>query len=125
MTIENVNPVTLKKWLDSGKAVLVDVREPSEYASEHIEGSTLVPLREVRREAVPEHDGKKLVIMCRVGARGQAACQRLGEEMAAHEKVYNLEGGIMAWKRAGLPVEAAQRPASSGQGGGFFRRLFG
>ncbi len=53
MTIENIDPVTLKKWLEAEKAVLVDVREPSEYDAEHIEGATLVPLGRVRRAAAP------------------------------------------------------------------------
>ena len=118
MTVEKVDPLTLKTWLDAGKAVLVDVREPSEYASEHIEGSTLVPLGQVQRAALPQHDGRELVIMCRLGGRGESACRKLREEMAAHEKVYNLEGGIMAWKGAGLPVTASART------GGFFSRLF-
>ncbi len=122
MTVEKVDPLTLKTWLDAGKAVLVDVREPSEYAAEHIEGAALVPLGQVQHAAVPEHEGRKLVIMCRMGGRGQSACQKLREEMAAHEEVYNLEGGIMAWKKAGLPVSTPPRAASSG---GFFGRLFG
>lgn len=117
MTVETVDPATLKEWLDAGMAVLVDVREPREYASEHIEGAALVPLGQIRIEAVPDYSGKKLVIMCRMGVRGQAACQKLREELPADEKVYNLQGGIQAWKGAGLPVERRERPASLGLGG--------
>ncbi len=124
MTVEKADPLTLKEWLDAGTAVLVDVREPSEYAAEHIEGSTLVPLGHMRRAALPKHQGRKLVIMCRMGARGQAACNKLRAEMAAHEKVYNLEGGIVAWKKAGLPVTTPPQGASPASGG-FFSRLFG
>ena len=124
MPIENVDPATLKKWLDAGAAILVDVREPTEYDAEHIEGAALVPLGRLRRAALPEHSGRKLVVMCRMGGRGQAACQKLEMEMAAHEKVYNLEGGIQAWKGAGLPVERDERPASAGVGG-LIRRWLG
>lgn len=123
MTVEKVDPLTLKEWLDAGQAVLVDVREPSEYASEHIEGATLVPLGHIRRASVPQHKGRKLVIMCRMGARGQSACNKLRQEMPAHEKIYNLEGGIVAWKKADLPVTTPPSDAPSG-GGGFFSRLF-
>jgi rhodanese-related sulfurtransferase len=123
MTIETVDPATLKTWLDAGKAVLVDVREPSEYQAEHVEGASLVPLGTVGRAALPEHAGRKLVIMCKMGGRGNSACAKLSEEFAARETVYNLEGGIEAWKRAGLPVERPARTAS--RKGGFFARLFG
>ncbi len=121
MTIETIAPATLKEWLDAGEAVLVDVREPSEYASEHVEGATLVPLGRIRRADVPQHSGRKLVIMCKMGGRGQAACQKLRAEMSAHETIYNLEGGIQAWKKAGFPVAGAERPASSGWGSLFSR----
>ena len=130
MTVENIGPGTLKKWLEAGKAVVVDVREPREYDAEHIDGASLVPLGRLRRSALPEHSGRKLVIMCRMGGRGQAACQRLRAEMSAHETIYHLEGGIVAWKRAGFPVERTERQApapeqaASPGWGGLFRRLF-
>jgi rhodanese-related sulfurtransferase len=132
MTIENIDPETLRKWLDADKAVLVDVREASEYEAEHIKGAALVPLGRLRRAALPEHSGRNLVITCRMGGRGQAACQRLRAEMSAHDTIYHLEGGILAWKRAGFPVASKERPAASAKPaassrsrwGGLFRRLF-
>jgi rhodanese-related sulfurtransferase len=134
MTIETVDPATLKQWLDSGEAVLVDVREPVEYEAEHVEGAALVPLGEVERAALPDHEGRRLVIMCKLGARGHSACRKLSADIPADETVYNLEGGIQAWKSAGLPVVAAARAASSietpqasapSRRRGFFSRLFG
>ncbi len=130
MTIENIDPDTLRQWLEADRAVLVDVREPSEYDAEHIEGAALVPLGRIRRAALPDHSGRNLVIMCQVGGRGQSACQRLRAEMFAHETVYHLEGGMLAWKRAGFPVAkserpaAAPKPAASSGWGGIFRRWF-
>jgi rhodanese-related sulfurtransferase len=122
MTVESVNPATLKSWLDKGEALLVDVREPHEYEAEHVEGASLVPLGTVQLAALPEHGGRKIVVMCKMGMRGNTACRRLGEELSARETVYNLAGGIEAWKRAGLPVE---RSASYAGKRGFFERLFG
>jgi len=113
MTVENVDAETLHRWLVAGKAVLVDVREPGEYEAEHIKGAELVLLGQIRRSALPDHAGRKLVIMCRMGGRGQSACQELWAEMSASEKIYNLEGGILAWKKAGFPVERKVRPAAS------------
>ncbi len=124
MTTQTVDPATLKEWLDAGLAVLVDVREPAEYAAEHVEGAALVPLATVERAALPDHAGRKLVIMCKMGGRGNSACRKLGEELSASETVYNLQGGIEGWKRAGFPVARPARPASSAKPG-FFARLFG
>jgi len=133
MTIENIDPATLRKWQEADKAVIVDVREPAEYDAEHIEGAALVPLGRLRRAALPDHSGRKLVVMCRVGGRGQAACQRLRAEMSPQETIYHLEGGLVAWKGAGFPVARKDRPvapaksaASSGSSKwrGLFRRLF-
>ena len=132
MPVENIDPATLRKWLEAERAVLVDVREPSEYEAEHIEGASLVPLGRIRRAALPEHDGRNLVITCRMGGRGQAACQRLRAEMSAHDTIYHLEGGLLAWKKAGFPVVSKERPAESAKPApssgsrwrGLFRRLF-
>ena len=133
MTIENIDPATLRNWLDAHRAAVVDVREPAEYEAEHIEGSALVPLGRLRRAALPEHSGRNLVIMCQVGGRGRTACQKLRAEISAHETIYHLEGGLLAWKRAGFPVarvERTKRPAASPKRmassiwSGLFRRWF-
>ncbi len=134
MTIETVDPATLKQWLDSGEAVLVDVREPVEYEAEHVEGAALLPLGQVEHPALPDHEGRKLVIMCKLGGRGHTACRKLSADIPADQTIYNLEGGIQAWKSAGLPVVAAapaapsietpQAPAPTRRRG-FLSRLFG
>lgn len=102
--MRTVDAATLKQWLDRGEAVLVDVREPAEFASEHIAGATLLPLASVAPEALPATGDRKLVICCRSGKRGGMACERL-----AGSDVYNLSGGVQAWMEAGLPVELGTR----------------
>ncbi len=113
MSVNKVSPATLKAWLDSGEAVVTDVREPREYAMEHIEGSTLIPLGSLHPSALPEHDGKKLVLVCHAGTRSWFGCQRI--EGAVSGGVYNLEGGIKAWKREGLPLFQFERSAPEEQ----------
>ena len=108
MNVKSVSPATLKSWLDSGKAIVIDVREPREYAAGHIEGSELVPLNSLHPDALPEHKGKNLVMLCRGGNRSKFACLKLNGAVSA--EVYNLEGGIQGWKREGLPV---RRPEGS------------
>ena len=105
MTIQTVTATLAKKWIDAGEAILIDVREPAEHASESIIGATLVPLGTLAPETLPSHQGTKVIVHCRKGGRGGRAC----EALAALPEVYNLEGGIEAWSQAGLPIKSGTR----------------
>lgn len=102
----SVDPVTLARWLKAGQAVLVDVREPGEHAARRIDQAHLLPLGRVEGAHLPDHAGRRLVLHCQKGGRGNAACGKLLRENPGLE-VYNLEGGIEAWCQAGLPVRGA------------------
>lgn len=104
MALKTVDAKTLKNWMDNGQAVLVDVREPAEHSAESIKGAKLLPLASVRKSALPDCAGKKLVIHCRKGGRGGSACEKLLAEDPELE-IYNLEGGIEAWRAVGLAVK--------------------
>lgn len=106
MTLKTVDATTLNLWLEKREAVLIDVREPAEHAAENILGATLLPLAGVSKSALPKHDGKKLVIHCRKGGRGGSACEKLLAEDPSLD-IYNLEGGIEAWRTAGLMVASS------------------
>lgn len=103
MPIQTIDSGTLKRWMDNGEAVVVDVREPAEHAAEKIHGTTLVPLSTINKTTLPECGGKKLVIHCRSGKRSMNACEKLLAEDPNLE-VYNLQGGISAWAEAGHHV---------------------
>lgn len=106
MPLKTVDAATLKRWLDSGEAVLVDVREPAEHAAESIAEAKPIPLASLSKAALPACAGKKLVLHCQKGARGGAACQKLLADDPDME-LYNLSGGIEAWRQAGLTVETS------------------
>jgi rhodanese-related sulfurtransferase len=108
MTVRTVDAATLKAWADRGEVVLVDVREPAEHAAERIPGSVLLPLSKINRKELPATPGKKLVLHCRAGRRGETACRKLLAEDPGLE-VYNFEGGIEAWARAGHALEKSGR----------------
>jgi rhodanese-related sulfurtransferase len=108
MMPENVSPQTLKRWLEEGSAVLVDVREQAEHRAVHIVGSDLMPLGQLDASRLPPQ--KRVVVHCQKGARGSAACMRLLAQNPNLE-VYNLAGGIEAWKASGMPVEDGDRSA--------------
>lgn len=103
MKMKIVDSATLKRWMENGEAIVVDVREPAEHAAEKIEGAMLVPLGTVHKSAIPCRDGQKLVMHCRSGKRSANACEKLLAENPELE-VYNLEGGISAWRAAGYQV---------------------
>lgn len=106
--IQNVSAKQAKEWLESSQAILIDVREPAEYRSEHIGGAVLLPLAKVTASSLPEHEGKKLIFQCRSGKRGGMACDKL-KDFGNGESIYNLDGGIMAWIEAGYGVERSKQ----------------
>lgn len=101
--MQMIDAPTLKRWLDWKEAVLVDVREPAEFASGHLAGAVSVPLSRLSAGGLPEHAGKKLVMQCKAGRRAESACTKLSGEVM--DMLYNLEGGIDAWIAAGFEVE--------------------
>lgn len=102
-SLEDVDAEVLKAWMDKGEVVLVDVREPSEHAGERIVGSRLVPLSSFNPTQLPREPGKKVVLHCLSGTRSAEAGRKLLE--AGFARVYNLKGGLHAWKGAGYATE--------------------
>ncbi len=100
--IREIDPLTLKHWLDEDRAVLIDVREADEYAREHIPGARLVPLSGFDPSDFPKEHDKIGVFHCNSGNR---TCQMAPELLrTGFREVCQLAGGIQAWKKAGLPV---------------------
>jgi rhodanese-related sulfurtransferase len=83
-------------------AALLDVREMDEYAAGHIEGAINVPLGSLRAnlERVPRD--RPVVTFCGMGERSTSAASIL--EGAGFREVRSLEGGMRAWRAAGMPV---------------------
>jgi rhodanese-related sulfurtransferase len=83
-------------------AVLLDVREPDEWAAGHAPQAEHLPLDQVTPGAVPQD--RPVVAVCRSGNRSGKAADALA---AAGVPVHNLAGGMKAWAQAGLPVVTA------------------
>jgi len=94
----------LSRRLERGKAAILDVRQPAEWADAHIEGATFVTGAEMpaRLDDVPR--GKPLVVVCGSGYRSAVMASWLRNRGAADAT--NLRGGMSAWRSAGLPVTA-------------------
>jgi rhodanese-related sulfurtransferase len=83
-------------------ARLIDVREADEYAREHIAGAQNVALSGLAK--IDANGAPALIFHCRSGTRTAANMARLAD--AASSPPYVLEGGLDAWRKAGLPVVA-------------------
>lgn len=103
VTVKEIPALEVKKMLDAGEIILIDVREPLEYTEEHLAKAQLFPLSHFRPETLPDPAGKQLLFYCHLGRRSTIAAIKWGEHSAEHE-VYALKGGIAAWKEAGLPT---------------------
>lgn len=98
---EGIGPVEAESLIRSG-ALLLDVREQSEWQAGHAPGARHVPLGDLDEELGALPRDRRVVVVCRSGnrsARATALLVRSGFEAV------NLSGGMQAWAAAGLPVE--------------------
>lgn len=95
-----ISPASLATLLATGGCQLVDVREPVEHAEAHVSGCHLIPLGQIEARAGELDRTKPVIVMCQAGKRGQAALEKL--QRLGFSDVRNLEGGILAWKAAGM-----------------------
>lgn len=88
-------------------AVVLDVRNPDEYAEKHVPGAILIPLPELgsRLEEVP--GGDPLYVICKVGGRSLTAAKALNE---TGRNTVSVMGGTDQWAAAGHPVNTGMEP---------------
>lgn len=101
-TLAPLPPAAALDLVRQGRAVIVDVREPDELAREAIPGALAAPLSALETADLAAAAGRTVIFTCRSGARTQAHCERLAARVAGPAHV--LEGGLTAWKAAGLPT---------------------
>jgi rhodanese-related sulfurtransferase len=101
MALKHIGATEAKRLVDQG-AKLVDIREYSEYAAENIPGAENRPLS--RFGGSPSgNDPAVIVFHCKSGARTRMNASALAN--CTDAEAYILDGGIEAWKAAGLPVK--------------------
>ena len=93
-------------------ALFLDVRTPAEFEEAHIGGSVLHPLSDLNVETIePLSRGKDAcVLICRSGNRAAQAAEKLGAQGLPPFCI--LEGGVLAWEAAGLPLERGRKMMS-------------
>lgn len=82
---------------DSPQLVIIDVREPEEFAFSHLHGSKNIPVKELEGRIGEVAGLGRLAFVCRSGARSLTA-SGLARRLGIHE-VLHLEGGLLAWQR--------------------------
>lgn len=96
------SPQDVSKLQADGEIQLIDVREPHEHEAGRIAGDRLIVLSDLTAEAHTIDQGRPVVFYCRSGARSAMATQAFAE---AGFDAHNMTGGLLAWDKAGLPLE--------------------
>ena len=100
----SISPTESTQMINREDALILDVRENNEYSEGHIINSLHIPLSNIktRLTELEKHKANKIIVACRSGNRSSHACATLKKE--GFEQVFNLSGGVMAWKSASLPL---------------------
>jgi rhodanese-related sulfurtransferase len=101
--LKTLTPDEVADRLRNGRAVLVDIREPDEFARRHVKGALSRPLSAFEDAHLRIEPRKDVVFTCRSGMRTQANCDRLAS--AVEGPAFVLQGGVDGWAEAGLPIE--------------------
>lgn len=102
-TVRQVTPVEAAQLVARGEAVVVDVRGHAEWAAGHLPATGNIPLGYLADRIDELPTDRLILVQCRSGARSAIAASVL--ERLGRTNVANVIGGIVAWERAGLPVE--------------------
>jgi rhodanese-related sulfurtransferase len=113
MSVPTIHPNRLTDLMAAGRPIhLIDVRTPAEFREVHVEFARNVPLDRLDPAAVREShpSGEPLYVICRSGARGRQACEKL--LAGGGPDVMNVEGGTLACVEVGLPIIRGKRAVS-------------
>lgn len=101
---QSVDPNSAVNLINHEDALYLDVRTDAEISDGRVINSLHIPLAALKSRLgeLEKHRERPIVVGCRSGHRSGVACGQLRK--AGFEKVYNLKGGILAWRSANLPV---------------------
>ena len=103
--IKGVNTAAALQLINHKNAIVLDVREQTEYEAGHVLNSKLIPLGKLKERIgeLEKYKDQSMLVVCRSGNRSGKACFILGK--LGFSQIYNLSGGIQAWQKANLPLE--------------------
>jgi len=124
MSLPKVSAQQARRMVDEG-AMLVDIREYNEYVRENIEGAFHLPLSQLDEIEMALQRGKPVIFHCKSGMRTNANAARLAQKVGGVCEAFVVDGGLNAWKAAGLPVATDCARSAQNRGRGFFGTLMG
>lgn len=97
-----VNHVGATRLINDHNAQILDVRSAAEYAAAHVANSKNIPLEDIEKRRSELQAEKPVIVVCQTGQRASKAAGQL--RTAGLSQVFVLDGGVQAWKEAGLPI---------------------
>ena len=100
----SLTPASAVQLMNKEDVVVLDVREPSETVGGKISKAIQIPSSGLSKRVgeLEKHKQSTVLVYCKTGARSAAACRELSKH--GFDKVVSLNGGIMAWQEAHLPI---------------------
>jgi rhodanese-related sulfurtransferase len=101
---KRASALQVTQMINRGKATVLDVREPNEYANGHLPDAKNIPLAELagRIGELAKFKARTVIVVCQKGVRSATAAKELAK--AGFEDVVCLDGGLAAWQTQGLPL---------------------
>lgn len=102
---KEAGPMQAVQLINRRDAVVIDIRDAAEYNAGHIAGARHIPQAQLesRLKELEKVKMKPLIVACATGNRSRAASALLQKQ--GYAEVYNLQGGLAAWRQAGMPLE--------------------
>ncbi len=102
--VNALSPADATLKINREDAIVLDVRESSEWSTGHIANARHITLSQLekRLSEIEKFKTKPVIVCCATGNRSSSACKTL--KQAGFEQVFNLGGGIASWRDANLPT---------------------
>lgn len=100
-----IGTLAATQLMNRERAVVIDVSTSDEFAAGHVSGAKSLPLADIKEgaAALPKNKALPLIVVCATGARSPRAVAEL--KKLGYENAQVLQGGLRAWREAGLPVD--------------------
>jgi rhodanese-related sulfurtransferase len=99
-----ISPQDAVQLMNREKAVLIDLRDQTNFENGHVTGAINIPLKHLseKNDKMQKYKKRPIILMCIQGQHAAKACAQLVKQ--GYEKVYFIGGGIGAWRSASLPL---------------------
>lgn len=111
-----VGPIDATMMINREDAQVIDVREPGEFSAGHIPGAINIPAGDIERRKgeLDKYGERPLILYCATGMRSSGALKTLVK--SGRQRVYNLNGGLPEWEKAGQPVTRIKTAKKAAKG---------